>query len=184
MVFCVSPKALEFLKAAATSNEDFSGKRINLTDHYHQQQAVLFPIEKHNYYNSYKRLRAREERRSWQTYVDAHLLGDIDGHQVKAAAILGHDGSVWAQSTAFPEFKPEEISAIIADFDESGFLAPTGLYLGGSKYMVIQNEPGAVIRGKKVSVITCMAVSNWKSMMHHSVVKFACLMRPSSLVNQ
>jgi hypothetical protein len=36
------------------------------------------------------------------------------------------------------------------DFDEPGSLAPTGLHLGGTKYMVIQGEPGAVIRGKKV----------------------------------
>lgn len=36
------------------------------------------------------------------------------------------------------------------DFAEPGTLAPTGLYLGGTKYMVIQGEPGAVIRGKKV----------------------------------
>lgn len=38
------------------------------------------------------------------------------------------------------------------DFDEPGFLAPTGLFLGGAKYMVIQGEPGAVIRGKKVFI--------------------------------
>lgn len=48
------------------------------------------------------------------------------------------------------QFKPEEISAIMNDFSEPGTLAPTGLYLGGAKYMVIQGEPGAVIRGKKV----------------------------------
>lgn len=36
------------------------------------------------------------------------------------------------------------------DFAEPGTLAPTGLYLGGTKYMVIQGEPGVVIRGKKV----------------------------------
>ncbi|KAK3040955.1 hypothetical protein RJ639_029065 [Escallonia herrerae] len=47
------------------------------------------------------------------------------------------------------QFKPEEITAIMGDFDEPGSLAPTGLYLGGTKYMVIQGEPGAVIRGKK-----------------------------------
>ena len=39
------------------------------------------------------------------------------------------------------------------DFDEPGSLAPTGLYLAGSKYMVIQGESGAVIRGKKVYVL-------------------------------
>ncbi|XP_074578071.1 profilin [Curcuma longa] len=86
---------------------------------------------------------------SWQTYVDDHLLCEIDGQNLKAAAIIGHDGSVWAKSPAFPEVKPEEISAIMADFDNPGSLAPTGLFLGGLKYMVIQGEPGAVIRGKK-----------------------------------
>ncbi|GKV27200.1 hypothetical protein SLEP1_g36398 [Rubroshorea leprosula] len=40
---------------------------------------------------------------SWQTYVDDHLMGDIEGHRLAAAAILGHDDSVWAQSSAFPQ---------------------------------------------------------------------------------
>jgi profilin len=48
------------------------------------------------------------------------------------------------------QFKAEEMAAIMKDFDEPGHLAPTGLILGGTKYMVIQGEPGAVIRGKKV----------------------------------
>ena len=39
------------------------------------------------------------------------------------------------------------------DFNEPGSLAPTGLYLGGTKYMVIQGESGVVIRGKKVTTI-------------------------------
>ncbi|XP_076909471.1 profilin-like [Bidens hawaiensis] len=47
------------------------------------------------------------------------------------------------------QFKPDEINAIIKEFDEPGTLAPTGLFLAGAKYMVIQGEPGAVIRGKK-----------------------------------
>ncbi|KAJ8751047.1 hypothetical protein K2173_016228 [Erythroxylum novogranatense] len=86
---------------------------------------------------------------SWQTYVDEHLMCEIDGYHLSAAAIIGHDGSVWAQSSNFPQFKPEEISGIMTDFSEPGHLAPTGLYLGGTKYMVIQGESGAVIRGKK-----------------------------------
>ncbi|TMW87118.1 hypothetical protein EJD97_020390 [Solanum chilense] len=86
---------------------------------------------------------------SWQSYVDDHLMCDIEGHRLTSAAILGFDGSVWAQSSAFPKFKQEEIINIMKDFDEPGFLAPTGLFLSGAKYMVIQGEPGAVIRGKK-----------------------------------
>ncbi|KAF5201238.1 Glutathione hydrolase [Thalictrum thalictroides] len=88
---------------------------------------------------------------SWQTYVDDHLMCEIDGNKLTSAAIIGHDGSVWAQSDEFPQFKPGEIDGIIKDFSEPGSLAPTGLYLGGTKYMVIQGEPGAVIRGKKGS---------------------------------
>ncbi|KAF7148374.1 hypothetical protein RHSIM_Rhsim03G0017600 [Rhododendron simsii] len=34
-------------------------------------------------------------------------------------------------------FKPKEITAIMNDFAEPGTLAPTGLYLGGTKYTVI-----------------------------------------------
>ena len=48
------------------------------------------------------------------------------------------------------QVKPEEITAIINDFNKPGTLAPTGLHLGGTKYMVIQGEAGAVIQGKKV----------------------------------
>lgn len=65
------------------------------------------------------------------------------------------------------QFKPEEIAGIMRDFDEPGSLAPTGLYLGGTKYMVIQGEPGAVIRGKKVSLslrhrMGCLSFSCYK----------------------
>lgn len=40
---------------------------------------------------------------SWQAYVDDHLLCEIEGQHLSAAAIIGHDGSVWAQSVTFPQ---------------------------------------------------------------------------------
>ncbi|KMT03222.1 hypothetical protein BVRB_8g197700 [Beta vulgaris subsp. vulgaris] len=86
---------------------------------------------------------------SWQAYVDDHLMCDIEGNHLTSAAIVGHDGNVWAQSPSFPQLKPGEVAAIMKDFEEPGTLAPTGLHLGGTKYMVIQGEPGSVIRGKK-----------------------------------
>ncbi|KAG2333230.1 hypothetical protein Bca4012_017124 [Brassica carinata] len=87
---------------------------------------------------------------SWQTYVDEHLMCDLgNGDLLTAAAIIGHDGSVWAQSENFPQLKPAEIEGINKDFTEPGTLAPTGLFINGAKYMVIQGEPNAVIRGKK-----------------------------------
>ncbi|XP_038711415.1 profilin-like [Tripterygium wilfordii] len=88
---------------------------------------------------------------SWQQYVDEHLMCDVEGNQLTSAAIIGQHGTVWAQSSNFPQFTAEEIASIMKDFDEPGTLAPTGLFLGGTKYMVIQGEPGAVIRGKKGS---------------------------------
>nr|AGT16839.1 profilin-2 [Saccharum hybrid cultivar R570] len=110
---------------------------------------------------------------SWQTYVDDHLLCEIDGQHLSAAAIVGHDGSPLGAVRGLPPvgdgrigllasdvirlfarldlpaLKPEEVSGIMKDFDEPGTLAPTGLFVGGTKYMVIQGEPGVVIRGKK-----------------------------------
>ncbi|XP_010433105.1 PREDICTED: profilin-2 [Camelina sativa] len=86
---------------------------------------------------------------SWQSYVDDHLMCDVEGNHLTHAAIFGQDGSVWAQSASFPQLKPAEIEGINKDFEEAGHLAPTGLFLGGEKYMVVQGEAGAVIRGKK-----------------------------------
>lgn len=57
---------------------------------------------------------------------------------------------IWWFIVLIKQFKPQEITGIMKDFDEPGHLAPTGLFLAGLKYMVIQGEPGAVIRGKKV----------------------------------
>lgn len=41
---------------------------------------------------------------SWQTYVDDHLMVPLGAGQktLVGAAILGHDGSTWAQSAGFP----------------------------------------------------------------------------------
>lgn len=51
-----------------------------------------------------KREREREPKMSWQSYVDDHLMCDAgDGNTLTAAAILGHDGAVWAKSASFPE---------------------------------------------------------------------------------
>lgn len=50
--------------------------------------------------------------------------------------------------------KADEINGIVTDFNEPGHLAPTGLFVSGEKYMVIQGDPGAVIRGKKVPTTT------------------------------
>jgi profilin len=88
---------------------------------------------------------------SWQAYVDDHLMCHISGgHTLTAAAIIGQDGQVWAQSGSFPEATLTEIANIVGGFEENSTLPQHGLFLGGVKYMVIQGDPGVVIRGKKV----------------------------------
>lgn len=50
---------------------------------------------------------------SWQTYVDDHLMCEIEGNagqHLSSAAIIGHDGSVWAQSSSFPKVLPPPLS--------------------------------------------------------------------------
>ncbi|KAM0020981.1 putative profilin [Helianthus debilis subsp. tardiflorus] len=42
---------------------------------------------------------------SWQAYVDEHVMCDIEGNHLTAAAIIGHDGRIWAQSTSFPHVR-------------------------------------------------------------------------------
>lgn len=44
-----------------------------------------------------------KSKMSWQSYIDDHLMAEIEDNHLSAAAILGHDGSVWAQSTTFPQ---------------------------------------------------------------------------------
>lgn len=64
------------------------------------------------------------------------------------------------------QFKSEEITAIVNDFNEPGSLAPTGLHLAGTKYMVIQGEAGAVIRGKKVINKNLLSILNTVISLH------------------
>eukprot|EP00250_Pteridium_aquilinum_P002680 c12905_g1_i1 orf=261-662(+) len=88
---------------------------------------------------------------SWDTYVDEHLMcGLQSGHTLTSAAIIGLEGGIWASSDKFPEIKPQEITDIVNAFsDNNSTLAQRGLFIGGTKYLVVQGEAGVVIRGKK-----------------------------------
>ncbi|KMZ71495.1 Profilin [Zostera marina] len=97
---------------------------------------------------------------SWQAYVDDYLMADCKGNCLTSSAIVGHDGSIWAQSEAFPQLNVEEVTDIVKEFNEPGKLASNGLFIGGVKYMVIQGDPGVVIRGKKGSGGICIKKTN------------------------
>lgn len=47
---------------------------------------------------------------SWQEYVDEHLMCEFEnGGRLQSAAILGHDGGVWAESPDFPQISDAEV---------------------------------------------------------------------------
>ncbi|GJP72357.1 hypothetical protein CLOP_g3099 [Closterium sp. NIES-67] len=87
---------------------------------------------------------------SWQSYIDDHLMCALPhGGQLKAAAIVGNDGSIWARSADFPALTPAQAIAIWEGFeDNAAALAGSGLFLGPMKFMVVQGDPGVVIRGR------------------------------------
>ncbi|XP_047971910.1 profilin-like [Salvia hispanica] len=85
----------------------------------------------------------------WQRYVDEFLMIESDGRKMTSAAILNHDGVVWAKSANFPEFKVKEIVKIVEAFDSPRKLVRKGLRIGGTKYEITQVEQEHVINGKK-----------------------------------
>jgi profilin len=56
--------------------------------------------------------------------------------------------TTWVQN--FMQLKLGEVEKLLNGFEENSPLAQNGLFLGGQKYMVLQGDPGIVIRGKKV----------------------------------
>ena len=79
------------------------------------------------------RLRERKEKMSWQVYVDDHLMCDVDGQHLTSAAIIGHDGSLWAQSDGFPQvllrFHPSFIQFFVSVRSVPHFVWISFLYL-------------------------------------------------------
>ncbi|KAI3439538.1 uncharacterized protein J3R85_004640 [Psidium guajava] len=90
----------------------------------------------------------------WEDYYEDYLLfkkmSTYKEIAYQAAAIIGQDGKVWVQTSNFPQVKAEERNAIMRELDDPGTLTTMGLYLGGTKYVVIGVEPGDVIRARKV----------------------------------
>lgn len=59
---------------------------------------------------------------SWQSYIDDQLMYEVDGQHLKAAAIIGNDGSVWAQSSGFPQVFFFSFLSLLFFFYNSVFL--------------------------------------------------------------
>merc|ERR1711872_1195436 len=80
---------------------------------------------------------------SWQSYVDTQLIQK----DLTNAAIAGLDGNIWAKSAGF-NIIPEEVKTLLANFEDSGKMAASGLTLCGTKYFYLSGNE-EVIRGKQ-----------------------------------
>jgi len=78
---------------------------------------------------------------SWQTYVDDQLVGA----GMEKAALIGHDGSVWATSAGFNVTEGKQISEL---FNNPPNAFSAGISAGGVKYLGIKADSNSIY-GKK-----------------------------------
>jgi profilin len=87
---------------------------------------------------------------SWDSYISEHLMVALpNGKSLSHAAIIGQDGGIWAKDSSFPDITPDQISAIVKGFDGDSKITDDGIHIGEQKFLAVQGEPGAVIRGRK-----------------------------------
>ncbi|GLI68691.1 hypothetical protein VaNZ11_013177 [Volvox africanus] len=70
---------------------------------------------------------------SWEEYISKNLMAPLnsEGVTLTSAAILGLDGSIWAHSASFPEFKGDEWHKAFAALNDTS----TAVYIQGDKYI-------------------------------------------------
>ncbi|KAM0683597.1 profilin [Mitosporidium daphniae] len=77
---------------------------------------------------------------SWQQYVDSCLL---ETNKLSQAAILGHDGAIWASSPNF-ELSSEEISSLIEAFRDASKARERGLYIAGVRNIILRADSRSI----------------------------------------
>merc|ERR1711942_439173 len=82
----------------------------------------------------------QQYKMSWQDYVSTQLIAK----NLKDAAIVGCDGSIWAKSDSL-NVTPEEIKALLNNYTN---LASSGFHLAGKKYFYLSGDDN-VVRGKQ-----------------------------------
>ncbi|XP_040369599.1 profilin-like [Rosa chinensis] len=78
---------------------------------------------------------------TYSDYVDQHLMKE---NVLSEAAIAGHRGEIWAQTSGFPRFPDAEIRNIMQEFDKPG--THRVLSCGGTDHVVVQSIPRILIR--------------------------------------
>ena len=85
------------------------------------------------------------------------MCGLPAGGQLSSAAIVGHDGGVWAQSAGFPAISKTEVDALLAGLADPAKLAMTGIVIGGEKARA-PAPPRAPAAARRASGCHCTTV--------------------------
>ncbi|PNH08770.1 Profilin [Tetrabaena socialis] len=87
---------------------------------------------------------------AWDAYISGNLMAPLDqeGTTLTSAAILGHDGGVWAQSEKFPVISDAETAQLLAAMADSSI---TSVNITGVKYMKLSADD-KVLRCRKDKV--------------------------------
>ena len=80
---------------------------------------------------------------SWQAYVDDQLVGT--GH-VTGAAIIGHDGNVWASKNL--TLKAGEGPKLVNAFKDSSSVLASGIFVEGNKYLSLKADDKSIYAKK------------------------------------
>ncbi|XP_025012280.1 uncharacterized protein LOC112533966 [Ricinus communis] len=84
--------------------------------------------------NKLKKMMLREDIYKLLKVSETEVARAIKDSPLYCGAVVGYDGSVWVQTSNFPNLEDEEITAMIDEFDDpEESLTLTGLYIGGSK---------------------------------------------------
>ena len=85
---------------------------------------------------------------SWQTYIDDHLMCPIEdtANHLTASAIIGFDGSVWAQSSTFPQ-----VSFFLTLFLVNCFV--NGIYSFNTGYCLLMINWRAAVGSSSIRLI-------------------------------
>ncbi|KAF9168422.1 profilin, required for normal timing of actin polymerization in response to thermal stress [Actinomortierella ambigua] len=93
---------------------------------------------------------------SWQAYVDDNLVGT---GKVSKAGIYGLDGTKWASSAGY-EPSGEEVKALIAGIKDPSTLYANGVYLEGTKHVVLRTTPGESVYVRKDNTGATVVMTN------------------------
>ena len=88
----------------------------------------------------------------WQRYVDDALIGT---HDLSQAAILGLDGSPWAQSQNF-NINTSEAQQLLSLFENSTTAFAAGITINGVKYVTTKSDNRSIYGKKNTGGCICV----------------------------